>query len=55
MTLNTYGHVMDDLAGEKRTDAETAIRAARVSTVRHRRAERRSDAPEAATVDVSPT
>jgi hypothetical protein len=32
MTLNTYGHVMDDLVGARRTDAETAIREARASS-----------------------
>jgi integrase len=55
MTLNTYGHVMEELAGEKRTDAETTLRQARASMVRHRRARRGSDAPEAAKVGVSPT
>jgi hypothetical protein len=55
MTLNTYGHVMEELVGDKRTDAETAIRQARVSLVRHRQARRGSDAPETATVGVSPT
>ena len=55
MTLNTYGHVMEELAGEKRTDAEPAIRQARASLVRHRQARRGLDAAEPATVGVSPT
>jgi hypothetical protein len=55
MTLNMYGYVMEELAGETRTDAETAIRQARASMVRHRRARRGSDAPETATVVASPT
>jgi hypothetical protein len=55
MTLNTYGHVMDELAGDTRKDAEAAIRDARVSLVRHRQANAEEYACETAKVGGSPT
>ncbi len=55
MTLNTYGHVIDEPAGAKRQDAEAAIREARVSLVRHRQAAAREIAEETAKVKAAPT
>ena len=55
MTLNTYGHVMDELAGDKRKDAEAAIRDARVSLVRHRQAGTGEETSETAKVGAAPT
>ncbi|HST25417.1 MAG TPA: tyrosine-type recombinase/integrase, partial [Gaiellaceae bacterium] len=55
MSLNTYGHVMDEMAGAERRGAEAAIRDARVSLVRQRQARADSDAAETAKVEASPT
>jgi hypothetical protein len=55
MTLNTYGHVMDELARAERTDAETAIREARAARVRQRPADAREIAQETAKVGAAPT
>jgi integrase len=55
MTLNTYGHVMDEMAGARRKDAERAIREARASLVRQRQADARENARETAKVGAAPT
>jgi hypothetical protein len=55
MTLNTYGHVMDELAGAERKDAEAVIREARASRVRQRQARTGVEAPETAKVEFAPT
>jgi integrase len=55
MTLNTYGHVMDELVGVERDDAEAAIREARASRVRQRQAAGQENTHETAKVEAAPT
>jgi integrase len=55
MTLNTYGYVMDELAGAERKDAEAVIREARASQVRQRQADAGENAQETAKVGAAPT
>ena len=55
MTLDTYGHVMDELAGGERKGAEAVFREARASRVRQRQAYAGEKAQETARVGVSPT
>jgi integrase len=55
VTLDTYGHVMDEVSGVRFKDAATAIQEARVSLVRHLKLGEEGDGQETATVGAVPT
>jgi integrase len=55
VTLETYGHVMDELSEEQRKDAASAIQEARVSPVRHLARGQEEEAGGTAKVEASPT